>query len=63
MDLPRHRRLISSSGPSVQNEQLRVDGVRCQGALITQLKIHCLIQDVYNVVKYLWVQGRYWYLR
>ena len=36
MDLPRHRRLISSSGPGVQNEQLRVDGVRCQGALIIE---------------------------
>ena len=34
MDLPRHKRLISSSGPGVENEQLRVDRVRCQGALI-----------------------------
>ena len=35
MDLPRHRRLISSSGRGIHNEKLRVDGVLCQVALIS----------------------------
>ena len=34
MNLTCHRRLISSSGPGVQNEQLRVEEVRCQGELV-----------------------------
>ena len=34
-DLPCHTKLISSSTPGVQNNQLRVHGVHCQGVLIS----------------------------